>query len=91
MRVDRREDADGIEEEWWELWRHSAAGPFQSPAWRGRCGAHFVGLSAHGLPWAWYGRPASECIAENWETHLPELRRRVGPGWNADTGAGLIS
>ncbi|HEV7367514.1 GNAT family N-acetyltransferase [Arenibaculum sp.] len=33
MRVELREDAGGLEEEWWELWRRSAAGPFQSPAW----------------------------------------------------------
>ncbi len=53
-----------------------------SPFWPhlphlGRCGAHFVGLNARNLPWTYYERPATECVAENWQAHLPELRRRV--------------
>jgi hypothetical protein len=54
-----------------------------SPFWPhqarlGRCGAHFVGLNAHSLPFRYYGRPASGCVAENWERHLPGLRALVG-------------
>ncbi|WEX10409.1 hypothetical protein [Chelativorans sp. AA-79] len=54
-----------------------------SPFWPhqpdlGRHGAHFVGLNARRLPWTYYRRPASECVAENWERHRPELYRRVG-------------
>lgn len=34
MKIEILPDANGIEEEWWELWkRDSAATPFQSPAW----------------------------------------------------------
>ena len=62
-----------------------------SPFWPhqpslGRCGAHFVGLNARALPFRYYGRPASEWVAENWERHLPALRARVGlPGQPATT------
>ncbi|HHY48449.1 MAG TPA: hypothetical protein GYA10_01695, partial [Alphaproteobacteria bacterium] len=46
--------------------------------WLGRCGAHFVGLNARDLPFDYEGRPATELVADNWDRHLPELRRRVG-------------
>jgi hypothetical protein len=54
-----------------------------SPFWPhlpylGRCGAHFVGLNARALPWRYYDRPASECVAENWERLEPAVRRAVG-------------
>lgn len=54
-----------------------------SPFWPhtlhlGRAGAHFVGLNARNLPWSYYGRPASECVAENWEAHRHALYRNVG-------------
>jgi len=56
-----------------------------SPFWPhqpdlGRHGAHFVGLNARSLPWNYYDRPASECIADHWEKHRLELYRRVGLG-----------
>lgn len=57
-----------------------------SPFWPhqphlGRAGAHFVGLNARDLPWRYYDRPASECVAENWARHRAELYTRVGlPG-----------
>jgi len=51
-----------------------------SPFWPlqphlGTCGAHFVGLNAHRLPWHWYDRPASEVLAEHWDRLRPELER----------------
>lgn len=54
-----------------------------SPFWPqqprlGRCGAHFVGINARRLPWSWYGRPASECVAENWRKHRPAICRKLG-------------
>ncbi|MDZ5696470.1 hypothetical protein [Chelativorans sp. M5D2P16] len=54
-----------------------------SPFWPqqpylGRAGAHFVGLNARHLPWTWYGRPASECVAENWLERRPEVCRKAG-------------
>jgi hypothetical protein len=54
-----------------------------SPFWPlqphlGRCGAHFVGLNTRNLPWCWYDRPATECVAEHWDRHRPELYRRTG-------------
>jgi hypothetical protein len=39
----------------------------------GTCGAHFVGLNAHSLPWSSNGRPAAACIRSHWE----QLRREV--------------
>jgi hypothetical protein len=44
----------------------------------GRCGAHFVGLNEHSLPWEYHGRPATEWIREHWLRHRGELYRRVG-------------
>jgi hypothetical protein len=54
-----------------------------SPFWPhqpnlGRSGAHFVGLNSRNLPFDYYGRPATECVLENWQRHLPRLRRLVG-------------
>jgi hypothetical protein len=54
-----------------------------SPFWPqqphlGRVGAHFVGLNARSLPWSYYDRPASECVAENWSKHRAELHRLTG-------------
>ena len=43
----------------------------------GKTGAHFVGLNAHNLPWSYFDRPASECVAENWLRHRPELYRKA--------------
>lgn len=55
-----------------------------SPFWPhetqlGRSGAHFVGLNARCLPFRYYGRPASECVAENWDRLYPELLARCHP------------
>ncbi len=44
----------------------------------GRCGAHFVGLNAHSIPWSYRGRPALEHRREHWIRHRRELYRRVG-------------
>ena len=44
----------------------------------GRCGAHFVGLNAHGYDWDFYGRPALEVRREHWAQFRPELYQRVG-------------
>jgi hypothetical protein len=54
-----------------------------SPFWPqqphlGRVGAHFVGINARQLPWSYYDRPASECVAENWLRHRPAICRRIG-------------
>ncbi|YBV95195.1 hypothetical protein M1D80_16330 [Phyllobacteriaceae bacterium JZ32] len=54
-----------------------------SPFWPqqpylGRAGAHFVGLNARHLPWSYYDRPASDCVAENWLKHRAEIQRRIG-------------
>jgi hypothetical protein len=54
-----------------------------SPFWPqqprlGRAGAHFVGINARQLPWSYYDRPATECVAENWRMHRPEICRRIG-------------
>jgi hypothetical protein len=32
----------------------------------GECGAHFMGLNAHQLPWKYYSRPASDVRREHW-------------------------
>lgn len=44
----------------------------------GRCGAHFVGLNAHSLPWRYEGRPALEVRREHWLRWRGEVGRRVG-------------
>jgi hypothetical protein len=54
-----------------------------SPFWPhqpelGSCGAHFVGLNAHALPFRYYGRPATDWIGEHWARHLPALEAHVG-------------
>lgn len=54
-----------------------------SPFWPHRpspgiCGAHFVGLNAHRLPWAYEGRPASELTREHWRRLKPALHAKVG-------------
>jgi hypothetical protein len=43
----------------------------------GKCGAHFVGLNDHWLPWNYYGRPATECVREHWRTHHDAVERKV--------------
>lgn len=43
----------------------------------GTCGAHFVGLNAHALPWCYYGRPASELVRENWRRLKPAISARI--------------
>ncbi len=54
-----------------------------SPFWPhvselGRCGAHFVGLNSHHLPWNYYDRPADGLLQEHWEKCKPVLREKVG-------------
>jgi hypothetical protein len=44
----------------------------------GRCGAHFVGLNAHEIPWSYLGRPALEVRREHWLEWRGEVYRRVG-------------
>jgi hypothetical protein len=44
----------------------------------GRCGAHFVGLNAKRLPWAYNGQPAHEVVREHWRRRRPALYERVG-------------
>jgi hypothetical protein len=44
----------------------------------GRCGAHFVGLNDHWLPWDYYGRPATECVREHWRMHHDAVEKNVG-------------
>ena len=44
----------------------------------GSCGAHFVGLNAHTLPWRYYDRPAIDCLREHWQRCRDELAARVG-------------
>lgn len=43
----------------------------------GRCGAHFVGLNTHHIPWDYFDRPANEWIDEHWERSHPVLERLV--------------
>ena len=43
----------------------------------GFCGAHFVGLNAHALPFRVDDRPGEDVLREHWRRHLPELQRRV--------------
>ena len=45
----------------------------------GRCGAHFVGLNAHRLPWTLAGREASDLTRESWLRLESEVARRVKP------------
>jgi hypothetical protein len=45
----------------------------------GRCGAHFVGLNSHRLPWSLEGREASELTRENWHRWKSEVARNVAP------------
>jgi hypothetical protein len=54
-----------------------------SPFWPrspelGRCGAHFVGINAHSIPWSYYHRPADAWLADHWRRHRQELYRRAG-------------
>jgi hypothetical protein len=54
-----------------------------SPFWPrspelGRCGAHFVGMNAHHIPWNYYDRPADAWLEDHWQRHRPELYRRAG-------------
>lgn len=53
-----------------------------SPFWPheprlGRSGAHFVGINSRHLPWSYYDRPATDCIAENWHKLRPDIERRI--------------
>jgi len=50
--------------------------PHQS--WLGACGAHFIGLNTKDLGYDYYGRPASEVVAEAWDRYELEIERRVG-------------
>jgi hypothetical protein len=43
----------------------------------GTCGAHFVGLNAHRLPWEYEGRPAVEFVREHWQRHRRALYDKV--------------
>ncbi len=43
----------------------------------GSCGAHFVGLNVHDVPWSHDGRPAVDLIREHFSRWRPELTRRV--------------
>jgi hypothetical protein len=44
----------------------------------GACGAHFVGLNAHELPWKYYDRPATQCVREHWLRLRDDVADRVG-------------
>jgi hypothetical protein len=44
----------------------------------GVCGAHFVGLNAHELPWRYYDRPATQCVREHWLRWRDDVADRVG-------------
>jgi hypothetical protein len=47
----------------------------------GSCGAHFVGLNSHGLPWSYDGVPASELTRGHFDRLKGEVALRVGaPG-----------
>jgi hypothetical protein len=81
--------------------------PICSPFWPhsselGICGAHFVGLNAHELPWKYEGRPASELTRENFRRLEPRIERildlppaRRGPsrplGFRASAGGEQLS
>jgi len=56
----------------------------------GSCGAHFVGLNVRDLPWDFHGRPAIDCRLEHWETHLPELERRVAGAVQATDAGSMV-
>jgi hypothetical protein len=43
----------------------------------GRCGAHFVGLNAHRLPWTRDGLPGETHVRNHWARHRPELYAAV--------------
>jgi hypothetical protein len=44
----------------------------------GSCGAHFVGLNAHRLPWELNGRPATTYIREHWRRQRAALYEKIG-------------
>lgn len=53
-----------------------------SPFWPrcpelGTCGAHFVGMNAHHIPWNYYDRPADTWLDDHWRRHRPELYGRA--------------
>jgi hypothetical protein len=56
----------------------------------GRCGAHFVGLNVRNIPWTYFGRPATECIAATWRRHRATIHERVGADLIA-VGADTVS
>jgi hypothetical protein len=43
----------------------------------GRCGAHFVGLNAHRLPWSYEGRPGEAYVRHHWTQLRPEVYRAM--------------
>ena len=47
-----------------------------SPGRHGRCGAHYVGLDAHEIPWRYYGRPRHS--PPHWREHRTALDELVG-------------
>lgn len=54
-----------------------------SPFWPrspelGTCGAHFVGMNAHHIPWNYYDRPADDWLDDHWQRHRPALYQRAG-------------
>ncbi len=54
-----------------------------SPFWPrsaepGTCGAHFVGMNAHHIPWDYYDRPADAWLDEHWQRHRPALYEKAG-------------
>ncbi|HEU4649159.1 MAG TPA: hypothetical protein VFS33_08880 [Gemmatimonadales bacterium] len=46
----------------------------------GRCGAHFVGLNAHRLPWSYAGLSGEAHVRQHWMQLRPQLYRAVGLG-----------
>jgi hypothetical protein len=46
-------------------------------AYAGSCGAHFVGLNAHALPWSCNGRRATEMTRDHWRRLRDEVAARI--------------
>lgn len=57
----------------------SLCSPFwpRSPEF-GTCGAHFVGMNAHHIPWNYYDRPADIWLEEHWRNKRDLLYQKAG-------------
>jgi hypothetical protein len=56
----------------------------------GSCGAHFVGVNSHRLPWEWEGRSGEQYVHGFWDSRRDEVAQRVAAAEAAAAGNPLL-